>query len=373
MKKKIISLCCFGLVFVLLLGAIARFLQVNSLTDSIRVRGFYLEPRNTLDMVTIGASETYTSIAPGVLWDDYGFTSYNYSTAGCPISLAKCQIKEVLKHQNPKVILFEVNGAVMGKGEHQIQEGRLRKYIDYIPWSENRIEAIKETVPQEERDSYFVPFLKYHSNWKDLKNCAVNLYVQTKMRLQGGSRLKGFQTFSGTGSKTGKLIDVKNDHSTRPLTKEAEFYFRDLLKFLKEEKIDNVLFVRIPHRITKKNYQEFQRSNRVGEILEEYGFPYVNFEFQQEAIGLDPAKDFYNDSHMNVYGQEKFTRYLGGYMVDHYDLKDLDHSTELMKAWDRAAEDTKGCIQFSKDLIERKDEKYINECWREAKKYNIKY
>ena len=62
-KRTIIKLCCFGLVFTLLLGITSQFLQVNSLADGIRVKGFYMEPENSLDMVTIGASETYTSVS----------------------------------------------------------------------------------------------------------------------------------------------------------------------------------------------------------------------------------------------------------------------------------------------------------------------
>ena len=145
-KRTIIKLCCFGLIFTLLLGITSQFLQVNSLADGIRVKGFYMEPENSLDMVTIGASETYTSIAPGILWKEYGFTSYNYSVAGSPISIVKSQVKEILANQDPKVIVIEINGTLQDD-EYQINEKRLRKYIDNIPWSENKIETIKEVVP----------------------------------------------------------------------------------------------------------------------------------------------------------------------------------------------------------------------------------
>lgn len=372
-KKRIIKLCCFGLVFILLLGVISRFLQVNSLADAVRVKGFYMEPENSLDMVTIGASETYTSIAPGILWKEYGFTSYNYSIAGCPVSMVKSQVKEVLAHQKPKVLVIEVNGAVPENGAYQTQDKRLRKYIDNMPWSENKIETIKEVVPEEEQESYFFPFLKYHSNWKNLKICGANLYLQAKMILNGGSRLKGFQTVSQKAEIKKELVDITNDHSTAPLAKEAEYYLRDLLQYLKDEKIDNVIFVRIPHRVTEKTYGDYQRSNRAGEIVKEYGFPYVNFELEKEAIKLDMAEDFYNDSHMNLYGQEKFTRYLGEYLVKHYELKNCAHSEEITKAWNEAAEETNACIIFGKTLLEEGKRRTLNEGWRETKKYNLEY
>lgn len=370
-KRRIIKLCCFGLVFTLLLGIVSQFLQVNSLADGIRVKGFYMEPENSLDMVTIGASETYTSIAPGILWKEYGFTSYNYSVAGCPVSLVKSQVKEVLSHQKPKVLVIEVNGAVPENGAYQTQDKRLRKYIDNMPWSENKIETIKEVVPEEEQESYFFPFLKYHSNWKNWHMCVGNFYLQTKMMLDGGSRLKGFQTVSKKAEIKEELVDITNDYSNAPLAKEAEVYLRDLLQYLKDEHIDNVVFIRIPHRITEKGYGDFQRSNRVGEIVKEYGFPYVNFEMEREAIALNPEEDFYNDSHMNLYGQEKFTRYFGEYLVNHYDLQHSVHAEETKKAWDESAKETEACMEYGKKKLEEGKKKTINEGWRENEKYKL--
>lgn len=370
-KRTIIKLCCFGLIFTLLLGITSQFLQVNSLADGIRVKGFYMEPENSLDMVTIGASETYTSIAPGILWKEYGFTSYNYSVAGCPVSVVKSQVKEVLSRQKPKVLVIEVNGAVPENGAYQTQDKRLRKYIDNMPWSENKIETIKEVVPEEEQEYYFFPFLKYHSNWKNLHRCAANLYFQAKMMLNGGSRLKGFQTVSKKAEIKKELVDITNDHSTTPLAKEAEYYLRDLLQYLKDEHIENVVFIRIPHRITEKGYGDFQRSNRVGEIVKEYGFPYVNFEMEREAIALNPEEDFYNDSHMNLYGQEKFTRYLGEYLVTHYDLQHSMHGEETKKAWDESAKETEACRAYGKKKLEEGKKRTINESWRENEKYKL--
>ena len=67
-KRRIKNLCKFGVIFALILILLSNFLKVGNLLDGIRIRGFYMEPENSLDVVTLGASETYTSIAPGSLW-----------------------------------------------------------------------------------------------------------------------------------------------------------------------------------------------------------------------------------------------------------------------------------------------------------------
>ena len=371
MKKRILKLSCFGLIFMLFLSGAAGFLKVNSLPDSVRIKGFYLEPKDSLNMVTIGASETYTSIAPGLLWKEFGFTSYNYSVAGSPISIVKSQVKEILANQDPKVIVIEINGTLQDDDEYQINEKRLRKYIDNMPWSVNKINTIKEIVPEDQQAEYFIPFLKYHSNWQSLDLCIANFYLQSRMMLEGSSRLKGFQTISGAEQTKSKVVDVKGDTSTLPLSEKAEYYLRDLLQYLKDEGIDNVLFMRAPHRITKKSYPFYQRANEAEKIIKEYGFPYVNFETQKDEIGLSMMEDFYNNHHLNLYGQKKFTSYFGNYMVEHYDLKNSVHSEKVIKRWDKAAEDTEDCLEYVKTMIEDEKRSIINEGWKEARRFHL--
>ena len=370
MKKRILKLSCFGLIFMLFLSGAAGFLKVNSLPDSVRIKGFYLEPKDSLNMVTIGASETYTAIAPGLLWKEFGFTSYNYSVAGSPISIVKSQVKEILANQDPKVIVIEINGTLQDD-EYQINEKRLRKYIDNIPWSVNKINTIKEIVPEDQQTEYFIPFLKYHSNRQSLDLCIANFYLQSRMMLEGSSRLKGFQTISGAEETKSKVIDVKGDTSVLPLSEKAEYYLRDLLQYLKDEGIDNVLFMRTPHRITKKSYPFYQRANEAEKIIKEYGFPYVNFETQKDEIGLSMMDDFYNNHHLNLYGQKKFTNYFGNYMVEHYDLKDSVHLEKVIKEWDKTAEDTEDCLEYVETMIEDKNRSIINEGWKEARRLHL--
>ena len=54
-----------------------------------RIRRFYLEEENSLDVVFMGASEVPTGFAPGLAYRDYGFTSYMYTIDANPGSLYK--------------------------------------------------------------------------------------------------------------------------------------------------------------------------------------------------------------------------------------------------------------------------------------------
>lgn len=371
-KRRIKNLWRFGIILALILILLSNFFKVGNLLDGIRIRGFYMEPENSLDVVTLGASETYTSIAPGILWKNYRFTSYNYSMAGNPISLMKTQVKEVLKHQKPKVLVIEINGALPGLEEYQSKSGKMHGYLDNIPWSQNKVEAINELIPKEEKYSYYLPFMKYHSNWKRIDECIANAYLTVQMKLLGGTKLKGFQTIAKYNNN--KLIckNIVGDDSKINLTKSGEYYLRDLLEYLKQENIKNVLFIRIPHRVTRKNYEDYQRCNRAGEIVKEYGYDFVNFEQQREYMHLDSEKDFYNDSHMNINGQKKFTNYLGNYLTQRYHLNTIAHSEEIVKRWNDAANETLEAIDYTQSLMKEKDRRCVNEGWRAVRMFGIK-
>ena len=40
----------------------------------------------------------------------------------------------------------------------------------------------------------------------------------------------------------------------------------------------------------------------------------MDFDTQKAAIGLDPLTDYYDRSHLNAQGAEKFTQYLSDYL-----------------------------------------------------------
>lgn len=364
-KRRIVKIASLIFTFSLIMIMLAYFFKCNNIYNTLRIKGFYLEEKNSLDVVFIGASETYTAFAPGLAWKENGFTSYLYSVSGCPISMVKSQIVEVKKTQKPKVIVVEINGAVPESGLYQTRDKGIRSYLDNIPWSENKMRTIREVIPESEQASYYLPFLKYHSNWKNISKCIEQQRCFKEMKEQGSSELKGLQT--NTVYKRAKnLVDITGDTSALPLSEEAEYYLRDLLEYCKKEKLDNILFIRMPHRVSEERYGDFQRSNTAGRIIEEYGFPFVNFEYEKEEIGLDVRKDFYNDDHMNIYGCRKFTSYMGKYLTEHYDLSGIAHSEKLAAHWDETARLTEEFLQRAEKMYQSGKQKRMAEgYWRD--------
>lgn len=341
MKRKLImqrcvKLLCLVLCVVLLSGvcsALCSYYDYNVL----KLAGFYAEPENTLDVVLLGASEVFTGFSSAYAYDLHGFTSYPYALDAAPASLHESQIREVLNHQNPKWIVLEINGFLYDAPELQTDSGSMRRYLNNIPLSWNRVRTTLELIPREDWYIYFFPLAKRHSNWKAIPEQGEN--IQDLLTIQfHGSLLKGNVTSVNPFDPL-PMRDVANDYSTAPLEPLAEQYLISLLEYCKENQLDNILFVRFPHVIyNDTNYARFQRCNEAERIIEEYGFDFVNLERDHEGIGLDFAADFYNDDHLNLSGQRKVTEYLSQLLVDSYGITESSLTPKQREQWDAAAQ-----------------------------------
>ena len=153
-------------------------------------------------------------------------------------------------------------------------------------------------------------------------------------------------------SKQKPLNEVMiNDNKNVPLTRLSEKTLRELLQFCKDNKLDNVVFARFPHVVTKKTVTRFYRSNAVADIVREYGYDFINYEKNYTETGIDFSKDFYNIDHLNVYGQRKFTDFFSKVIMDRYGIKKSNLSPELKKEWDTASDYYNAYYQYSDEVI----------------------
>lgn len=110
--KRIIKALCIVVVVLLLVSVGNDLLFTRHSHCKIRLDGFYLEDKDSLDVVVIGASDVYSGYSAGYAFEKYGFTSYPYAVPSDMVTLWKAQLKEVIKYQSPKMIVFEINGAL---------------------------------------------------------------------------------------------------------------------------------------------------------------------------------------------------------------------------------------------------------------------
>lgn len=344
MKKKLyitrtVKLIAFALAVILSTLLLQTFLLKRIDNNSMRMEAFYLEDKGSLDAVLIGASDVYAGYSAPYAYEKYGFTSYPYATQSSPANIVLPQIKEVIKYQNPKMIVVEVN-AFLYKDSELPNEASGRMFADNIPMDEIWEDYLDDVIPEDKQLEYHIPIIKYHGSWTDYPWKLKYLIAELKQNHRGYSLFRGYKTVANQFHPTAKTYNAKlaKDSSTKPLAVNGQRYLIQTLEYLKENDIHNVVFMRFPHIVRKDAYTRFQRCNEAQKIIESYGYDFINLERYGEQEGFVVNEDFYNWDHLNIYGTEKLTDYIADLLVNEYGLTGAELTEEQKAGWENSVE-----------------------------------
>lgn len=339
-------------IFLFIIIGVVFFISCSQLlitcdrSDMSNIRGFYYEEDNSIDVVTLGPSEMYTAYLPTKAWHDYGYTSYNFGAGAIPCNLYTSMLKEVLEHQKPNAVVVNISDYYDGEWNYR-DEVSMRKWLDNIPWSQNKMDTIDDVISPENHMSYYYSLWKYHSNWKHPRGVLESANIKYFLVKDQGTYNKGFLTNTTITGGYDNLVNLGDrDSLTMSFSAETEGYLRDFLGFCKESNIENVLMIAMPHQMKSINAEVI---NQIGEIVKEYDYDFINLDKNYEQIGINDATDFSDGEHMNIYGAEKFTDYIAKYMVEKYDLKCYDkYSKDIKDRWDNCYRLTEQFINMCK-------------------------
>lgn len=310
---------------------------------SLRIKGFYREPKQTLDVVLIGDSTVYAGYAPGYAYKTQGITSYNMAIGANVCTTWRPITEEILRRQDPQLIVVDIGGIQYDSLQEKFDSSTtFHALTDNMPWSANRAAVIRDIIVGRyggDALEYWFPLSRYHNDWSSFGELLPR--AKELLAWQFGSRnvLKGTVARVSAEPVQSQTIDVRRDDTTMELAPESETVLREYLEYCREND-RNVVFISVPCRIREddESLTVFRRENRAGEIVREYGFDYWNFHHFTDEIGLDPERDFYNDAHLNYHGQIKFTEYLSRFFVEEYGVKPAALTGSQRAAWDRSAD-----------------------------------
>ena len=130
-----------------------------------------------------------------------------------------------------------------------------------------------------------------------------------------------------------------SDGTNDKICEEAKAYLVEFLQYCQQEKLDNVVFVNLPRYYEYEDQSDLlKRVDDISQIVTQYGFPFWDLQKETEQIGLDVQTDFYNAHHLNVYGQQKLTNYLGNWIINEHNLVPREQSSENIQHWQKAAQ-----------------------------------
>ena len=312
--------------------------------DSDRLEKFYLEEKDSLDVVFIGASEVTQGYNPGYAYDKYGFTSYKYSIDANQGSLYLSQLKEVLNHQNPEILFVDLSGFLIDDDEQFFNNIILLNYARGIPFSENKVRTIMQ-YPDEEKLPYFFPLIMHHGNASVAYDRLSEVYRRLT-REEQPALLKGALTYthiSANSEDVGKPFDPL----TYGLTDNVKATLVEFLDYCKANDL-NIVFTNFPRHIAdERNHNLLFLFDQTKSIIEEYGYPVWNLQEEMDAIGIDKKHDFVDSPHLNIYGQVKLTDYISSHIIDQYGLTPRTQSEQNRLEWEICAANNREFINLA--------------------------
>lgn len=303
------------IVKTLLLGALFAFLFIQASyffrpASQSGIVSYYSEPEDSLDVVYIGGSNCFTYWAPMEAWNNYGFTSYDFANNTIPPQTLKYCIEEVLKTQNPKVLILDIRAFIYGPNEnddgvkYMYSEPRIRNFTDTFKYSINRFNMVNATVsPDESRWAYHFDLAKYHTNSAAFGGNRIS-YAPSYSK--GFVLLERHQPIA--------LEDMSGETKILPLAAEVMPVFEELLDYcagLEQE----ILFITVPYVLSDEEQWYY---NYMEQEIQAAGLTFLNANSHYAEIGFDEATDFCDESHTNIFGAEKYTAWLSNWLMQRY-------------------------------------------------------
>lgn len=263
--------------------------------------GFLGEPANSIDVLVLGDSESYSSIIPTQLWQQQGITSYVCGSHAQRLCYSEELMKRAFACQSPKVVILETN-ALYRKISFQY--------------------SLRQSLEE------FMPIFRYHDRWKTLtlrdfdftvnyNHMEVNKGYWYRTNVKGASTSKYMKP-----SKKSECVSAKNRK-----------YVARIAQFCADHDAQFILL----STPSTKNWNA-RRHNGVSKLAEELGVEYVDLNTLREQVPVDWKKDSKDKGdHLNYHGAQKVTTYLGSFLADKGVL--IDHrGDDAYDSWNVCAE-----------------------------------
>ena len=313
--------------------ALALFLIIssNNVLRQVKYRlqkgafpSFYAQEKNSIDIVTIGSSADYRYIDTPMLYELFGYTSYNLATAQQPTSVTRFIMNEAEKSQSPSLFIVEAREFV--HLPESKQETAVYCVSDSMDLSLNKwLMLCRGYASWEDRLNGFFDITKYHGFWHDMKGKTLPYW---------NNRVKDEKLSWKNNTKVAAINkpELPSKLDPLPLIEPNEKALIELLEDCRKKNRE-VLFILTPCEYSSDLFP--RRAETLRTIVESYGYKLYDM-IRDENLDLDYSYDFYNRSHTNMWGAEKVTRALGEYIKREYNI-DTQHSDAVKAAWDEAA------------------------------------
>jgi hypothetical protein len=333
--KVIVFLMIFCLIFSYVSGVFSPKWARQFDTTS-RITTFYQQPKDSIDVLFLGASSYRQGISPLLLWEEYGFTSYVLASSLQSPAVTYYYLLEALKNQRPKVVVLD-GITLMDSYDVDVREDNLRQSIDPMNLSVEKVELALDIVSQSKKQSfasYMFPFFRYHTRWKELGQVDFEYF-----KIDRYDRFRGVDVQYQTVPFDFPEDFMKPTNVIRKYNDNAVDYYAKIIQLCQKNNIQ-VLLITLP----RLNWI-YPKYFGVEQFAEKYNIPHIDYTLPQKdnQFGFNPAADFFDPGHLNINGIQKYSPRVGSYLKKMCDLPDK-RGNPAYKQWDID-------LQYFKDQI----------------------
>ncbi len=269
-----------------------------------KLKEFYEMPEDSIDYIVVGSSHAYCSVNPLEIWNDSGISGFVLATQQQPLRASYHYIKEAFKTQSPKYVILE-GYMVVGGEKHD--EGVLYDAIDPLKMSVNKIQLVNSLITdRDDRPNYYFNILKYHSRWQNVTLDEAKLAFDNKSDIY-----KGFVALNRTFAAQNQAPDYDNI--------EANMYegnvdiLNDILELTTKNGAELVVII-APYEGTNEKLAAPVKALK--EWANENNVESIDYSLMLDELGIDPANDYFDGSHLDISGALKISTHLSQYLKD---------------------------------------------------------
>ena len=327
MKKTWI--CCWAILLVtaLLFGGLQALLMpkyMESMKEGALIREFYEDTKISHDLLFLGDCEVYESFTPPTLWKEYGITSYVRGSAQQLVWQSYYLLEDTLRYETPRAVVFNVYALRYGAPQNEAYN---RMTLDGMRWSGTKVRAILASMTEEESFlSYVFPLLRFHSRWDELSGEDLTYWLRREEISHNGYLMQ-------TGVLAKNEEDIEPTPLADPTLPLSAMEYLEEMRLLCDARGIELILVKAPTNNWRYHWYD-EWDAQVAAYAETHALAYYNFIPLQEEIGLDWTVDTYDrGAHLNVYGAEKLTSYLGKILSEKHGMPDHRSEAALSAVW----------------------------------------
>ena len=287
------------------LGRLVRPKYASGITlEGSMVEDWYAHRQEGHQVLFVGDCEVYESFSPVTLFDEFGATSYIRGSAQQLMWQSYFLLREMLHTETPRAVVLSI--CSLRYAEPQ-SEAYNRMTLDGMRLSREKFEAVRASMVEGESEiSYYVPLLRYHDRLFEL-TAEDTRYMLSGPELTYNGYLMRTEVVPYTWLPAAPVLDD-------PAFGEKPVAYLDRIVALCREKGIALILVKSPC-LYPAWYAEWD--DWLQAYAERNGVDYVNAIPLMEEMGIDLKTDTYDGGiHLNVYGAEKYTRWLGRYLSE---------------------------------------------------------